>query len=1038
MKNYNKIFTDNPFIDELIYFTKTLAVNAVIKDSDKADENETVESLKAADLYIACRENRAKFEQFTYSLDFLINTEILPPAIIYECAKDNTKIPEKYRDDLLKARMKNYIENYIETNNYYRTYMGLPPIEDTKKDFVYLKEEDLVDIPELENPDYPVHLMNNQDLTILYSHGVIDNLIEEYPDKRYLKYMSDNAIDVYKARKAVNFQILYIPTVSNNELMDRWNTKYEQNRMYTLRTYYSDAYKIYSDYYNNFIIIFIILQTMIDIISEVQEFIARRDIFDDRSIRYLFESYGIPYYPEIPRVYQLAMVKNINTLLKWKASTKNMIDICSLFGFDEIDIFRYYLLRDRRVKLDGDNDKTNDDYQFHYKTIVDENGEEKVVPDNDKNYDLKFVRVPIEDKADNYLKDRTAYEDYDIITNQDDFWDGMSDHADIKSAILDQEFSWTRTKYISIDTMYDLSQMCFDLPYFINMLVDDTLLEDYLYVKIPTLKNNHQFRVSDLFVYMMALTHIYNGFEDTIMQTTTQVLSILGFNFHVDLNEVAQDIYNRYYLTLEDVGAADFDIPIYQITSFDRLLEIFRTNKNIWKIACDGMVNADNKRIYDCYKKVYDSCYIMEYTTTFFKLQNGETAQTYTEFLKERDYVLYESLTELRTYEDNTALQRAISDIIIDIVYVLEEYMDSDEFKYVFSKFPATSGDYVRTYMIKVVNFFKSYKVHLLDISTVYKAFDKRENSIKIYEDWIMSVNKTIDDYSAIIEEITYDNNLLKQDKITLLEEIYFDIERWEFKDLDDKFEFDLKTQITRMINEVKYQDSVIIVDHYKDYPFAGIQYKYEKDDKFYFLEQIDPEIIKGINEKNNILEQISITVNNEKIYANLIPGTEFNKKISELNPNATSIIFEKNGIPENRINNSVLINTSDSMYKIYMYNDNDSIIIYPEYTGVTILANQDCGNMFAFCMKLTSLDLSNFDTSNVNSMHSMFNNCSSLSSSILINTNNIDKYENIFNGCSTEPGSQFIIKYKPEFKEMAQLLYNTKSPNSNIILEEI
>ena len=108
---------------------------------------------------------------------------------------------------------------------------------------------------------------------------------------------------------------------------------------------------------------------MIDIISEVQEFIARRDIFDDRSIRYLFESYGIPYYPEIPRVYQIAMVKNINTLLKWKASTKNMIDICSLFGFDEIEIFRYYLLRDRRVKLDNDHDQKNDDYQFHYKIL---------------------------------------------------------------------------------------------------------------------------------------------------------------------------------------------------------------------------------------------------------------------------------------------------------------------------------------------------------------------------------------------------------------------------------------------------------------------------------------------------------------------------------------------------------------------------------------------------------------------------------------------------------------------------------------------
>lgn len=212
---------------------------------------------------------------------------------------------------------------------------------------------------------------------------------------------------------------------------------------------------------------------------------------------------------------------------------------------------------------------------------------------------------------------------------------------------------------------------------------------------------------------------------------------------------------------------------------------------------------------------------------------------------------------DLGTYEDETALQRAISDIIIEVVYVLEEYMDSDEFKYVFSKFPAASGDYIRTYMLKVVNFFKSYKVHLLDISTVYKAFDKRENSIKIYEDWIMSVKKTVDDYSTLIEEITLDNNLYKQDKVALLEEIYFDIERWEFKDWDDKFEFDLKQQITDLLNEITYQDSITIVDHYKDFPFAGIDYTFEKDDKYYFLEQIDPSINKTISDRNNILEQI-------------------------------------------------------------------------------------------------------------------------------------------------------------------------------------
>ena len=48
-------------------------IEAVIKDCDKADKNESIESLKASDLYIACRENRARFDQFKYDYNFFVD-----------------------------------------------------------------------------------------------------------------------------------------------------------------------------------------------------------------------------------------------------------------------------------------------------------------------------------------------------------------------------------------------------------------------------------------------------------------------------------------------------------------------------------------------------------------------------------------------------------------------------------------------------------------------------------------------------------------------------------------------------------------------------------------------------------------------------------------------------------------------------------------------------------------------------------------------------------------------------------------------------
>jgi surface protein len=59
---------------------------------------------------------------------------------------------------------------------------------------------------------------------------------------------------------------------------------------------------------------------------------------------------------------------------------------------------------------------------------------------------------------------------------------------------------------------------------------------------------------------------------------------------------------------------------------------------------------------------------------------------------------------------------------------------------------------------------------------------------------------------------------------------------------------------------------------------------------------------------------------------------------------------------------------------------------------------------MFSNCSSLTSLDLSNFNTSNVKNMESIFYNCSSLTSLDLsnFNTSNVKNMEFMFSSCSS------------------------------------
>lgn len=343
-----KIYTDNPFVDDLIYYTKILAMGCIIKNETEALAAETVASLKASDLYITSIEGTAPFELFNYP-EAVLSASSLNPSLIQSCINNRLNIPVALREEIRQLMMAYIISTYVETNEYYRKIIGLPPVGDAG---IFLTEDEIpsgviIDIT------IPLHQMAAADIAILNTTGVLTNLIALYPTALYLKYITAG-ITVYAARLSENFQALYIPVIEATEIYDNFKNKFDQNRLFTIKTIYSEAFKYGSDYYDNFIMIFIVIQTMIDILSELQEGIARRDVFDARCVSYIFESYDIPYYSEIPLNFQISMMKNLNTFLKYKSTSQCMVDICSLFGFNNIQIFKYYLLRDRTVTANGD------------------------------------------------------------------------------------------------------------------------------------------------------------------------------------------------------------------------------------------------------------------------------------------------------------------------------------------------------------------------------------------------------------------------------------------------------------------------------------------------------------------------------------------------------------------------------------------------------------------------------------------------------------------------------------------------------------
>ena len=251
-----KIYTDCPYVDEMVYYSKLIGMGTVLKLKSIADKNETLESLRLGDLYIACVEGTAVIEMFDkISTTALASAGIVDPQTVQKCIANPKNIPENRRAAVRTALISEYIENYEDLNPYYRSLHGLPPVghEDYITD--WLPPEGVV-----IDPSKPVHEMTNAEALILEKFDVLEPMIDEDPiNRQYMRHLGEKKIDYYLARKANRFDPLYVPTIDIESIENMYRDKLDANKFYVLRTVYSEAYNYNSDYYDNFIAIFIVL-----------------------------------------------------------------------------------------------------------------------------------------------------------------------------------------------------------------------------------------------------------------------------------------------------------------------------------------------------------------------------------------------------------------------------------------------------------------------------------------------------------------------------------------------------------------------------------------------------------------------------------------------------------------------------------------------------------------------------------------------------------------------------------------------------------
>ena len=132
---------------------------------------------------------------------------------------------------------------------------------------------------------------------------------------------------------------------------DKFTEFYKKNRELYHTAYYQEVYADTGEFYDQIMIVMLIAETFANMVTDTPEWYIKRDIFDIRSVKYFLESYGVQFFKEIPLKYQIRIVKNINKLIKFKSSNRNLEDIVDMITTsDNVKIIKYWLFKSRVTK----------------------------------------------------------------------------------------------------------------------------------------------------------------------------------------------------------------------------------------------------------------------------------------------------------------------------------------------------------------------------------------------------------------------------------------------------------------------------------------------------------------------------------------------------------------------------------------------------------------------------------------------------------------------------------------------------------------
>lgn len=488
-----------------------LSLSIIWKDAFYAIDGEKDSIRLDAEAYIAARTGVLRFNSVYQFHEQVLQAFFPDRDELILVLADKRMIPEELRPAIVEAEAKYIIDWWEngdgETNSYYRMLYGLPALELPESEYVY--NTDYTDIA----MDIPIHKLPYTDRLKLESRGFIDKVLAEHPDisYKYLRFIGKKRIYPYISRQAEQFELLYVDQSQYTYLRNDFIDVYEAARRMTVRVYYSEAYRNKNHMYEGFLAMAILFITQQRMFEKYLSADITRNFYDLESLKLVYDAYGMPFYSMIPLKYHEQIVKHMNELIAYKGSTQVFYDLFNLFNFGQMEVFEYYLVKERKVSSTGN-------------PLFRDTDGNPLTPE--QMWNLRFAKVAWKDDKYVEITNPDNSVPYEEVVNEDPYW---VEDEDLKKKLYGEDWNYFQSKYMGVQVMFEISKLMFETCYFLKMLQDnrDTLDEITTYYSMTGTDEP----IFDLVIYAIAILCKNAGYTGEIPRDPSAVAAVYGFNF---------------------------------------------------------------------------------------------------------------------------------------------------------------------------------------------------------------------------------------------------------------------------------------------------------------------------------------------------------------------------------------------------------------------------------------------------------------------------------------------------------------------------